>query len=269
MSRVRNGTISVSCRSSALLARPPGSSSKITQCREQSRQDRHWNRCLCGRSRAAPSVRATRSLHQGTRRLGLRHCRESIFSGGTADSQFRSLDLSLTETADLAALVSGLRYTEPSDPAASPDLLKAARSLADQAITAANTQLRSSRQERAAHEFAASPFRQAVSDIAGWVASKGRARPNASYDDLLKSMTSTPPTPADGQPADAVPLSAIDRFRNSLSLNPPRTSADLISAIGQSSQLLTSASIELQGNTPPYGARLTKVTKCATDLPSG
>jgi hypothetical protein len=181
------------------------------------------------------------------------------FRGTGANSSVEALNKSLADTATFATITSRLRYTEPSDPAASSELLKAARALADQAIAAANAQLRTSRQERAAYEFAASPFRQSVSDIAGWVASKGRVRPNTSYDDLLKGMSSGPPKAA--PPTSVAPLMAF------VSSQP--TSAELIGAIGAASQGLTEAVLELQGNTPPYAARLTKVAKCATDLPTG
>lgn len=189
------------------------------------------------------------------------------FEGTAADSQFDLLDGSLRHTARLAAETSLLRYTEPSDPAASTDLLKAARALADQAIAAANSQLRASRQERAAYQFAASPFRKSVGGIAAWVASKGRARPNANYEDLLKGMSSSPgggtaPPEAPGQ----TPQGQAD-FTEVAASEP--TSAELIKAIGEASQQLTAATIDLQGNTPPYGARITSVAKCATDLPAG
>ena len=198
--------------------------------------------------------------------LGCVLSEEAFFRGSAAASQFGSLDESLREVATLAMVTSGLRYTEPSDPVASADLLKAARGLADQAITAANTQLRASRQERAAYEFAASPFRRSVSDIAAWVATKGRSRPNVNYDDLLKSMSSSPPesSPLEGAAGSQNPVVAA---LAEVAISQP-SSAQLIKAIGEASQQLTNATIRLQGNTPPYGARLTAVTKCATDLPA-
>jgi hypothetical protein len=212
-----------------------------------------------GRSQLLPSG-LPEVFIKGHSALGCVLAEEVYFRGTAADSQFALLEGSLETVAGLAAATSLLRYAEPSDPAASADLLKAARALADQSINAANTHLRTSRQERAAYEFAASPFRQSVSDVAAWVASKGRARPNASYDDLLKQMSSSP-APSGGQQATTASAMEVSRSRPS--------SAELIERIGQLSQQLTAATIELQGNTPPYGARLTKVAKCATDLPAG
>ena len=205
---------------------------------------------------------------KGHSALGCVLAEEVYFSGTAAEESFDALNDSLLATADQANKVSDLRYSIPSDPAASPELLKAAQALADQAIAAANTQLRTSRQERAAHEFANSPFRRSVSDIAAWVASKGRARPNASYEDLFKGMSSTPK--GSGTPSAVV---GLDGSAPPPPPPPPperqMSSAELIRKIGKESQMLTSMTIELQGNTPPYVARLTQVTKCATDLPSG
>lgn len=203
---------------------------------------------------------------KGHSALGCVLAEKVYFRGTAAEDSFASLDNSLLATAKQADKVSSLRYSIPTDPAASPELLKAAQALADQAIVAANTQLRASRQERAAHEFANSPFRRSVSDIAAWVASKGRARPNARYDDLLKGMSSAPnaggasPGVVGGPPPPPPPPPLPER---------QKSSAELIRQIGEESQRLASMTIELQGNTPPYVARLTQVTKCATDLPSG
>jgi hypothetical protein len=203
---------------------------------------------------------------QGHSALGCVIAEKVYFRGDTAVEAFDALNQSLLETADLATLLSWLRYKEPSD-SASAELLKAARALADQAIAAANTQLGASRKERAAYKFAPSPFRQSVSDIAAWVASKGRARPNASYDDLLKGMSSSPKA----EPGTEAPLAGVDPLENARSLaaaNERPTAAQLIEAIGEVSQKLSSKTIELQGNTPPYAARLVKVTECATKLPA-
>lgn len=203
---------------------------------------------------------------KGHSALGCVLAEEIYFRGTAADDSFAALNGSLLDTARQANKVSALRYSIPSDPAASPELLKAAQSLADQAIAAANTQLRASRQERAAHEFANSPFRRSVSDIAAWVASKGRTRPNASYEALLQGMSSAPtgakpPTTTQGAVPPPPPPPPPPE--------PQRNSAELIRKIGEESQKLTGMTIDLQGNTPPYGARLVQVTNCATDLPSG
>lgn len=213
---------------------------------------------------------------KGHSALGCIIAEKEYFRGTAAKGAFDGLELSLKEVTLLAAATSALRYTTPSDTPASPELLRAAQTLADQAVAAANTQLRASRQERAAYQFAASPFRKSVSDVAAWVASKGRTRPNASYDDLLKGMSSSPKTDGDAQKT-AANLHAIGsniptplaRFQAAADPSNPPTAANLIRLIGEASQLLSSKSIELQGNTPAYGARLTRVEKCATDLPSG
>ena len=214
---------------------------------------------------------------QGHSALGCIIADKDYFTGAAAKEAFDALDVSLREVTLLAAATSALRYTTPSDAPASPELLKAAQSLADVAVAAANTQLRTSRQERAAFKFAASPFRKSVGDVAAWVASKGRVRPNASYGDLLKNMSSTPTTGTATTTTTNTAVPAIDggvtltllRFQRAADPSNPPTSAQLIRMIGEASQLLSSKSIELQGNTPAYGARLLKVEKCATDLPPG
>jgi hypothetical protein len=201
--------------------------------------------------------------------LGCLIAEGDYFHGTAAGTAFDSLNASLLTVADVAAITAKIRYMEPSDPAAAPELLKAARTLAEQAITGANAQLRTSRQERAAKEFASSVFRKSVSEIAGWVASKGRARPNKSYDDLLKGMSSTPaPAPAtEGVRNISDPdHSEIESLREFANDNPSPSSAELIRNLGSASQLLAARTIELQGNTPPYAARLKKVEECSTSL---
>jgi hypothetical protein len=197
--------------------------------------------------------------------LGCVLAEEVYFQGDAARQSLIALDNSLTETALQAEVVSWLRYTEPSDPATAPALLQAARTLADQAITAANVQLRVSRQQRAAKLFAASPFRQSVEGIAGWVASKGRDRPDKSYKDLLKDMSSSPaPTGKTLQAALSENSGANANFADPAASH---TSIVLIRDIGRASQQLTADTAELMGNTPPYVTLLEQVGKCATDLP--
>lgn len=190
---------------------------------------------------------------KGHSALGCVIAEKVYFRGTAAENANAALDASLLETARISAELAELRHEPPTDPDAAPDLLKAARALADNAITAANSQLGASRKERAAYEFAASPFRRSVTNIAAWVASKGRDRPNLSYDDLLKGMSSSPQAPTNESPSTETTRGG-------------KTSAALIRDIGRTSQQLSIETIKLQGNTPPYAARLDKVTECATKL---
>lgn len=192
--------------------------------------------------------------------LGCVITERTYFRGPVAEESFKALNDSLREVARLVALTTEKRYTPAPDKKVPESVLDAARILADQTIETAEKQLLASRQERAAWQFAPSAFRRSVGDIAAWVASKGRDRPNASYKDLLKGMSSSPEGAGGGDspappPPPPPPLTAR-RY----------TSEDLLREIAQTSRALSLATIELQGNTPGYAARIEVVRDCATDL---
>lgn len=204
---------------------------------------------------------------KGHAALGCVIVEKAYFSGGPAKDALKSLDQSLVNTAALSVKASQLRLEIPADKDAAPELLTAARAFAEQAITAANTQVRASRQQRAAYIFAPSTFQQAVTDVAAWVASKGRARPNKSYDDLKNAMPSSPKT----EGPDATKPTDDARALLDLPVGKPkqRTTAEILNDLGLVTQGLTEATLALQGNTPPYTGRLEKIANCATDLSEG
>jgi hypothetical protein len=156
-----------------------------------------------------------------------------------------------------------LRFANPTDskPAAA-DLLKAARTVTDQALELAATQLQSSEGQWAAFQFANATFRKAVTDVGAWVASRGRERPNTSYNDLVGRLS----PPADRSQGGG------DEQTESLAFNAERstglTTSQLLAALSQGSTALVTQVNILKGATPDYTGRLDHVTKCATDLPA-
>ena len=119
--------------------------------------------------------------------LGCVIAQGEYFNGTTADEYSGSLKNELANAYLLRVAVQKLRYLDPAagDKSATPEMLAAARTLADQSITLSAAQLEASQTQLGAYEFANAPFRKAVTDIAAWVASRGRTRPNPSYDALL------------------------------------------------------------------------------------
>ncbi len=115
----------------------------------------------------------------------------SYFSGDNASDLFTRQDTELTKIAN-AILVADLatkdfHYKDPTP--AQNDALKAARSVADQAITQARIAETAALTQEAAFENAAPIFHNAVSSISMRVASKGRVRPAVDFAALRDSFS--------------------------------------------------------------------------------
>lgn len=191
---------------------------------------------------------------KGHAALGCLIAQGDFFDGAAAQQSANNLKQAMGITEGLRADVQELRYLDPvADPKKpyDPELLKAARSIADQAITQSATQLEASATQLGAFEFASPHFRKATTDIAAWVASRGRVRPNAEYKDLLTKFSPPDTTEGveliDGQSYDGVELTTL---------------------LAKKSALLSNSTIRLKGFTPDYQGRLTIVAKCASDLPT-
>jgi hypothetical protein len=195
-----------------------------------------------------------------------------IAHGGYFDGEGKEykteLEREVANTYLLRVAVQKLRYLDPKpgDTSATPEMLKAARALADEAITQSAAQLETSQTQLGAFQFANVPFRSSVTNIAAWVASRGRTRPNASYDTLLGTFK---------------PKAAAAAVRNGVETTDPGeqdlladaevtswTGSDLVERLATASSILSNAAIRLKGSTPDYRGRLDAVVKCATDLPS-
>jgi hypothetical protein len=195
------------------------------------------------------------------------------FSGTTARNTEKNLAAEVSQAYMLRVAVQKLRYLDPAagDTSATPEMLAAARTLADQAITLSAAQLETSQAQLGAFQFANSHFRRGVTDIAAWVASRGRSsRPNLSYDTLLGTFKPTESAPGVTEEG-TTPSTTGDQGEATLLRDANRTGwtgSQLVERLATASSILTNATIRLKGATPDYKGRLEAVRKCATDLPA-
>jgi hypothetical protein len=192
------------------------------------------------------------------------------FSGTAALRQEEMLEEELSQAFLVRVAVQKLRYLDPNpnDTSATPEMLAAARTLADQAIALSATQLDASQAQLGAFQFANSHFRRGVTDIAAWVASRGRStRPNLSYETLLGTFKPKEASNAEGiNGPETVTEAAEAQLINDGKRTTPWAGSDLVERLATASSILTNAAIRLKGVTPDYKGRLEAVRKCATDL---
>ena len=190
---------------------------------------------------------------------------------GTEGKEYKTdLEKEVANTYQLRVAVQKLRYLdpEPGDTSATPEMLKAARSLADEAITQSAAQLEASQTQLGAFQFANVTFRSTVTNIAAWVASRGRTRPNASYDTLLGTFKPKAVAAEDGNGAELFAANSGERGLLRDSRRTDWTGSELVERLATASSILSNAAIRLKGSTPDYRARLEAAGKCATDLPT-
>ena len=197
---------------------------------------------------------------KGHAALGCVIAQRDYFKGSAADSIHDSLKSSLEAVQTTAIALATLRYTSP-NPAATKtedEQLKAAQAVADQAIAFADDQLETSGGQLLAFEFANSTFVKAVTDIGAWVASRGRAHADFSYQDFVQKYA---PSTSGGGAAKPIVAPAI-------AAAPSLTAAELLTQLSKTTQELIIETRELKASTPDYKAQLATVAQCATALPT-
>ena len=155
---------------------------------------------------------------------------------------------------DMARLRATFPAVKPKPTASEEAQLKATQAVADQALALANEQIGTSATESTAYEFANSAFRKAVTDVGAWVASRGRDRPDFSYQDFVGKYAPTD---------DSTERALLDRPPPS-----PLPIQQLITDLATTTQELIVATRLLKAATPDYKERIAHVGKCATGLPS-
>lgn len=226
-----------------------------------------------GRNQLLPADLPTYYV-RGHSALGCVISEGQYFSGGNAQDVARSLRQQIADTRELMVAVQTLRYFEPpKKPAYSADLLTAARSIADTAVTQASAQVESSESQLGQHDFAEGHFRRAVTDIAAWVATKGRTRPNLTLEQAVEKFkpkekaTSTDPA----SKADDGLVSRLTKAERDIivaSTDESLSGGMVIAALARGSRLLANSTSMLKGRTPDYAGRLAVVTRCVPDAPA-
>jgi hypothetical protein len=173
----------------------------------------------------------------------------STFAGQPAKDREQELDDQLQIIANRIAEVTALRWLEPSNASQFAEPLKAARTVADQAIANARTAETAALAQQGAFRGAAPVFRNAVSSVSVRVASKGRVRPAVDFASLRDKFA--PPKP----PAEGTGQGAL----GSLSRN---DAASVIERLMQATQLLVTETAQLTGGTPDYTGSLNRVRVC-------
>jgi hypothetical protein len=195
---------------------------------------------------------------KGHAALGCVIAEGEYFVGDPALEVHRNLESNLGTLSDKTVYLSLLRSKSPSPPATEAEAaqLKSAHAVAEQALVLANDQIEAGSSQAAAYDFASSPFRKAVTEIGAWVATKGRDRPNFSYDEFVGKYA-----PADsGGQARTLDEATLSRRTY--------TAQQLLSELAEKTQEVVVATRRLRASTPDYKARLVEVGKCASSLTS-
>jgi hypothetical protein len=188
----------------------------------------------------------------------------SVFEGQKADHRHQLLENNLQAIANALDRVTQLRYKEASK--GDQELLKTARGVADQAITAGRTAETAARRQAGAYDNAAPAFRKAVSSVSAAVASKGRARPPTDFATLRDAMGAGK-TPAKG-PTPGVRGENLDpeqkMFLDAMESN---DAGKVTRALAHFTSNLSSATAELAGATPDYTKSIDNLAGCVTQGP--
>lgn len=168
----------------------------------------------------------------------------SNFSGQSAANRHTMFQSGLAGLSSQIQRVSALRYVEPKKVGSYADMLKAARTLADQAIAAARTAETNAFTQEGAFQGASPVFKKAVSSISVRVASKGRVRPPVDFTNLRDQMA--PPSGGERGPA---PITG----RN---LN---NAGQLIQELIEATNELSTRTAQLTAGTPNYVKSLERV----------
>lgn len=174
----------------------------------------------------------------------------SHFHGVAADVRYRALTNELTSVATRLHEIIALRYREPANVGAHADMLRLARTMADQAIAAARVAETAALTQEGNYLGAAPTFRNAVSNVSVRVASKGRVRVPVDFEGLRNSMA--PPKVPTGD-------AALETIGGRPVVDDPRA---IILALTAATEKMMSATARLIGATPDYSKSLEHVREC-------
>ena len=175
----------------------------------------------------------------------------SYFHGPAADLRRQGLLSQLVTVAQGIERSNFERYREPTKIGTHAEALKAARTVADQAIATARTAQAAALIQYSHYLGAAPSFRNAVSNVSVRVASKGRIRPSVDYATLRDAIAPpAPPAAGEGMPTFA----GVQRGGND--------AITIIQDMMQATQALSSATATLTGSTPRYSESLKRVDEC-------
>ena len=197
----------------------------------------------------------------------------SVFHGSAARERLSAHRIRLDAVANDLALVTALRNIEPDGtPPAIPgeptppnysELLKTARTLADQAVTAARTAQATGLAQDSAFGSAGPTFRNAVSSVSVRVASKGRVRPPIDFVDLRDRMGAAAKPGSATAAIQGNGLNVQNTYVSAFTGDDPKT---LVQALSAATNQLIQSTAELVAGTPNYQKSLSRVSEDCTKL---